>query len=69
MWKIIQTCGWREIDGAPLFPDEENVVVFSSKHWLVAAWWKFWHYDFGADPAWKSTFIWKIHHITSVEIS
>ena len=66
MWQVIQECTWT-IDGKPYSPKPE--VVFTSKYWVSAVLWKFFHYDFPAEPIWKASFPWKIQRLDAVPIA
>jgi hypothetical protein len=58
-WQIKQHCGWRKRDGSPLFHGVEKVIK-TFRYWWGAYFYKLWHYDFGAEPYWQVTFVWKI---------
>lgn len=62
MWNIVQVYGWRNSDGSPILPSEDNKIVHTSRSWLSAYLWKLFHYDLIAEPCWKASFIWRIEH-------
>ena len=60
MYKVVQHYGLVNIQTRqPAIPNL-NCVKFQSKYWIVAFLWKLFNYDLVADPAWKTSFVWKI---------
>jgi hypothetical protein len=62
-YEIVQTCGWRNSDGSPMFDSKDNVVIKKFKTYIGSKLWKFFNYDCIAEESWKIMFIWKIRKI------
>jgi hypothetical protein len=52
MWCIIQS------STGICFSSPETIARF--KYRYIAKLYKFWHYDFMADPAWRGSFSWEV---------
>ena len=56
-YRIVQ----RYIGWIPNYEREEEIKTFKSL--FHAKWYKYWHYTFSADSAWKGSFSWSIEQI------
>jgi hypothetical protein len=65
-WKIVQYYGWTE-NGKPLLPSMDNKAIATFKSYWRAWIYKFFHYDFAAESAYKTSFIWKIEKAKEIK--